>query len=290
MTKAFNGNYITEYRAKNKLTQMKFAAKFNAYLKECGIESTYKDKAISMWENGNREPQNIDIVKALADFIGVSVENLCGGDCGCETSLKFGRKKHDDIDSSSEIESILFGDNTENDDGTITSRFWEFIPIEYCYEKSNDLACFEPWSRRAIDIIGYTCETKELDTYSFRSCVCDYVYENMDGIKSSEDLMRYLFDRFDDEHICEMYSCFLDTDISAYESDARLPHSFTIKDCVAIDKHYTTKGLLVRIETTFSMNQNAYNQMYRDYCELAGHERVKDLVSKNKATLKVFIN
>lgn len=289
MTKAFNGNYITEYRAKNGLTQAKFAAKFNAYLKEHGIESTYSNKGISMWENGNREPQNIDIVKALASFIDVSVENLCSGDNGCEMSANIERKKNDDMNYSSEIESVLFGDNSENKDGTITSRFWEFIPIEYTYDESDDPAYFEPWSRCADDIINYTRDAKELDEYAFRSYLCDYVYENSDEINSGEELMRYMFDRFDTEHICEMYSCFLADDVASYEYGAGLPQSFTIKDCDVIDKHYTSKGMLVRIQTTISMNRSAYNQMYRDYCELVGHKQVTNLVSENKAALKDLI-
>ena len=79
MTKSFNGNYITEYREKNNLTQAKFAAKFNAYLKEHGMEGDYSNKSVSMWENGNREPQNLDITKLLAEFIGVSVDTICNG-------------------------------------------------------------------------------------------------------------------------------------------------------------------------------------------------------------------
>ena len=47
--------------------------------------------------------------------------------------------------------------------------------------------------------------------------------------------------------------------------------------------------MLIRIETTISMNQNAYNKMYRDYCDMVGYERAKNLVNKNKKSLKDFI-
>ena len=41
MSKSFNGNCIYEYRNKNKITQDKFAQKFNAFLKEKGINAEY---------------------------------------------------------------------------------------------------------------------------------------------------------------------------------------------------------------------------------------------------------
>lgn len=90
-------------------------------------------------------------------------------------------------------------------------------------------------------------------------------------------------------HTLYVDTCFLANDTGAYELSAGLPESFTIKDCQVIDKHYTSQGMLIRIETTISMNQNAYNKMYRDYCDMVGYERAKNLVNKNKKSLKDFI-
>lgn len=113
MTKSFNGNYITEYREKNNLTQAKFAAKFNAYLKEHGMEGDYSNKSVSMC--GNREPQNLDITKLLAEFIGVSVDTICNG-VHIETTKQV-REYPDvnDIVSSWEIDEFVFGDIERKD-------------------------------------------------------------------------------------------------------------------------------------------------------------------------------
>lgn len=76
-TTQINGNIITEFREKNNLTQDKFARNFNSFLNQKGIKANYTNKTISMWENGNREPKDIQTFKALADFLEVSVETLC---------------------------------------------------------------------------------------------------------------------------------------------------------------------------------------------------------------------
>lgn len=73
-----NGDLITKYREENKLTQAKFASRLNKKLNENGVEATYSDKAISMWENGNRQPADINVLKALADMLNVSLDELCG--------------------------------------------------------------------------------------------------------------------------------------------------------------------------------------------------------------------
>lgn len=94
-----NGNLITEYRENAGLTQAKFAEKFNEYLRAKNIENTdYSNKTISAWENGNREPKDIQTSKALAEFIGVSMDVLCGAEniectVACDNSENIANEK-----------------------------------------------------------------------------------------------------------------------------------------------------------------------------------------------------
>lgn len=87
-----NGDLITKYREQNRLTQAKFATRLNKKLGESGVEATYSDKAISMWENGNRQPADINVIKAIAELLEVTLDELCGNVCACNDDEKHKRK------------------------------------------------------------------------------------------------------------------------------------------------------------------------------------------------------
>ena len=285
MGKSFNGNYITEYREKNHLTQAKFVAKFNAYLKEHGIE--YSNKSISMWENGNREPQNLDIIKLLADFIGVSVDTICNG-VHIETTKSF-REYPDvnDIVSSWEINEFVFGDIERKDRETIVSSFWQFVPVYFDFRNDNNPGYFELWAHSAEDITSALEDACKIDKLEFNQYLCEFVLNSVSDIESGYVLSEYLFDRFNIEHLIDMFECFLGCDLADYAEKHEIDKIDFDSKCV--EEIYTSEGLLLRIETTARIPQEIFDTMYREYCEQNGLENASALANKNKKTASFLL-
>lgn len=287
MGKSFNGNYITEYREKNHLTQAKFVTKFNAYLKEHGIEGDYSNKSISMWENGNREPQNLDIIKLLADFIGVSVDTICNG-VHIETTKSF-REYPDvnDIVSSWEINEFVFGDIERKDRETIVSSFWQFVPIYFDFKNDNNPGYFELWAHSAEDITNALEDACEIEKFYFKQYLCAFALDSASDIESGYVLSEYLFDRFSIEHLVDMYDCFLGCDLEEYTKKHEIDKIEFNSECV--EEKYTSEGLLLRIETTAKISQEIFDTMYREYCEQNGLEIASALANKNKKTASFWM-
>lgn len=287
MTKSFNGNYITEYREKNNLTQAKFAAKFNAYLKEHGMEGDYSNKSVSMWENGNREPQNLDITKLLAEFIGVSVDTICNG-VHIETTKQV-REYPDvnDIVSSWEIDEFVFGDIERKDRETIVSSFWQFVPIYFNFKDDDTPGYFELWAHSSEDITRALEDACEIDELYFNQYLCDFVLNSASDIENGYVLSEYLFYRFNIDHLVDMYGSFLACDLLAYVKEHELDEIDFHSECV--EKIYTSEGLLLKIETTAKISQEIFDMMYREYCEQNGLENASALASKNKKPLNYYI-
>ena len=287
MGKSFNGNYITEYREKNHLTQAKFVAKFNAYLKEHGIDGGYSNKSISMWENGNREPQNLDIIKLLADFIGVSVDTICNG-VHIETVKSF-REYPDvnDIVSSWEIDEFVFGDIERKDRETIVSSFWQFVPIYFDFENDDNPGYFELWAHSSEDITNALEDACKIDKLEFNQYLCEFVLNSVSDIESGYVLSEYLIDRFNIDHLIDMFECFLGCDLADYAKKHEIDKIDFDSKCV--EEIYTSEGLLLRIETTAKISQEIFDTMYREYCEQNGLENASALANKNKKTASFWM-
>lgn len=288
MTKSFNGNYITEYREKNNLTQAKFADKFNAYLKEHGIDGTYSNKAISMWENGNREPQNLDVTKALAEFIGVSIEALCNTAETVSVCFRRTYRNPENKFFSDELKEFVFGVTKFFDNENIKSSFWTFVPIDI-----NLLSDFDPGAldldyESVFDIKRELKDAKIINQYELNDYLCDYVIENKSFIKDGQMLSRFLFNRFNPESLREIYETFLYDDANNYADEYGYNVEISI-DCKVIDAIYTTAGLLIRIETSAEMPEEIFNQMHREFCNEIGFERVSDISVKNNKTADFWL-
>ena len=67
------------FRTMNSLTQSKFAIMLNMKLSEMSADITYNNKSISMWEKGERLPDNPLVWLAIADLMNVSVDLLMRG-------------------------------------------------------------------------------------------------------------------------------------------------------------------------------------------------------------------
>lgn len=74
-----NGNTFRNYRKQKNWSQEKFAKKLNDYLKAHGVKNAkYNDRTISQWENGERDPKDIQIAYHIAQFMGISLDELYG--------------------------------------------------------------------------------------------------------------------------------------------------------------------------------------------------------------------
>ena len=68
------------FRKMNSLTQSKFAQMLNVKLSDMNADISYNNKSISMWEKGERLPDNPLVWLAIADLIGVTIDVLMRGD------------------------------------------------------------------------------------------------------------------------------------------------------------------------------------------------------------------
>lgn len=296
MKKSFNGNCITEFRDKNHMTQAKFAIKFNAYLSEKGIGGNYSNKSISMWENGNREPQNLDIIKALADFLGVSIDEICNNNEMKEPPDRYIRQQPDcDMWFSEQIEEFVFGNVQRIDAETITSSFWQFVSVEYFDLESyipmsyrNSPSCFDMMAKCVEDITERLKDAEIVDINTFRCFLCDYVLSVSGNIIDGNDLYEYLFVRFDKEYLRQQYECFLSCDLDSYTEDRGID-KIDIENRL-LNAIYTSKGLLVQLETTAHISQENFNMLYRECCESSGLGLGSGISSKNKMTADSWIS
>ncbi len=71
---------LKEFRKIHSLTQSKFALMLNAKLEDMGAGITYNNKSISMWEKGERLPDNPLIWLAIADMMAITIDLLMTGD------------------------------------------------------------------------------------------------------------------------------------------------------------------------------------------------------------------
>ena len=71
---------LHSFRKMHSLTQSKFALMLNAMLKEMKADIHYNNKSISMWEKGERLPDNPLVWLAIADLMTISLDVLMRGD------------------------------------------------------------------------------------------------------------------------------------------------------------------------------------------------------------------
>lgn len=307
--KSFDGDLITRYRDKEKLTQSKFAKRLNDRLKEKGFEGKkYRDTTISMWENGNREPQNLAVIKVIANMIGVSLDELCcnvsnekggievmekeptkktGIDIFIEEIKQVRRKE----EYSNEIALFMSGivlpdsfyENFECCFDTLTSEFWMFQPIEV-YETDEEWNALHIYEE-GIDAMMDEFEGTELVTeQEFRGLMCDNIVEQMKEFKwDSERLYDYLYYRFN-ESTLSYFDCFLPNDLDEIYGDII---DFKWKPLEVLSKHYTTNGVLFRVRETISCNAELFKQLFVDYTNVI----IGDVASINQKTIeKLFAN
>lgn len=305
--KSFDGDLITRYRDKENITQSKFAKRLNDRLKEKGVEGKkYRDTTISMWENGNREPQNLAVIKVIANMIGVSLDELC-----CNVSNEKGeieamekeskKKTGKDIfigeikqvvrkeEYSNEIALFMSGivlpdsfyKNFECCFDTLTSEFWMFQPFEISdYDDISHLCSYE----QGIDSINEFSDAKLIDEKEFNSIMCDKIIEQMRWHEwSADNLYDYLYNRFD-EVALSYFDCFLPNDLDEIYGDMI---EFKWKPLEVLSKHYTTNGVLFRVRQTISCNAELFKQLFVDYAKVM----FGDVASINQKTVEeLFAN
>lgn len=270
-----NGDLITEYREKNKLTQAKFASRLNKKLSESGVDGTYSDKAISMWENGNRQPADINVLKALAKTIGVSLDELCFMNEN-EEETQQDSSDEDKVKEIVEYMNKFIADNQQkifdcyalgmyNCAETINrdysdcnnmkevKEFWLSIPLEPL--TAGDVACESQyaWDNGYEIFEEYTKGAKQVSEKEFRALVLNYLLDNAYDLKKNYDenvAVDYVDYRFEGGVHSGSYEMFLSSDLSALGID--------IKDVTVypIVEYYIDKGMLLRlgVELTGSLN------------------------------------
>lgn len=296
----FNGECITRYREQHKMTQQKFAKKYNEKMKEAGLKSNYRDTSISMWENGNRSPQGISELKVLANMLGVSLDELCKNVSPVrnDESLAQGKsqeKSHEEHcdenqqnqslsvsvtekerEFSFEIAMFVAGDLklervddaqnvNEKTPITVASEYWTFQPLEIDVENSNgDEGNIHLYEHHDLIAIKKAVESAQLvDEKTFRQLMCEYIASNTDVFAGKSDWVEAYIDwRFTD-YALGYSECFLPEDLEENFGDIS---DFEVSGKV-IAKYYTTKGVLFRYRCAVDMNLNAYAQILFDYAD-----------------------
>ena len=69
-------NSIYEYRTKNWLKLNELAEEFNKQCRKRGIKSNISKVHVYYWENGMRIPRDRNIIKAIAEVIGIKPTKL----------------------------------------------------------------------------------------------------------------------------------------------------------------------------------------------------------------------
>ena len=282
--KSFDGDLITRYRGQERLTQRKFAKRLNDRLKEKGIkDKEYSGTTISMWENGNREPQNLAVIKVIANMIGVSLDELCCNvsidkkenkvmeketekDVLLEDLIKVQPRKEHSKEIAVFASGIILPDNFINNWGeehldSLTSEFWMFQPIEVCEEDEEWTSLFI--YEKGVDAMMRECEGAELVTKEeFQGLMCDNILEQMKEFEwDSERLYDYLYYRFGDCAL-SLFECFLSDRLSEIYGDMV---DFKFQPLEILSKHYTTNGVLFRVRQTISCNIELFKQLVTDY-------------------------
>lgn len=263
-----DGDLITKYREKNKLTQAKFAVRLNKKLSENGIDSNYSDKAISMWENGNRKPADINVLKALAKIIGVSLDELC---------LMNDEDKNEitQQDSSSDIKEEKLLDyvndfiNTNQqeildckalgmyncaktkervcvDGNNIkeVKEFWLSIPLEPLSNGDVAWASQYMWYDGYALFEEYTKGAKQVSEKEFKVLILNYLLDNAQNLKENYDenvAVDYVNYRFEGGIHRDYYDMFLSDELSSLKIDVNDVDVYPIQD------FYTNKGLLLKM-------------------------------------------
>lgn len=261
-----NGDLITEYRERNKLTQAKFASRLNKQLSENGVTATYSDKAISMWENGNRQPADINVLKALAKTIGVSLDELCFMN-EVEEEVQKDTINKDQTTAMVEYLNKFVEDNQQIifdcyalgmyncaetikteciDVNTIkvVKEFWLSIPFEPLAVDDVVWASHYVWDDGYELFEEYTKGANQVSEQEFRALVLNYLLDNANDLKKNYDenfAVDYVDYRFEGGLHSEPYEKVLSSDLSALGIDVEDVKTYPIAD------YYTDKGLILRV-------------------------------------------
>jgi transcriptional regulator with XRE-family HTH domain len=99
-----NGNTFRNFRKQKNWSQEKFAKKLNEYLITNGIkDAKYNDRTISQWENGERDPKDIQTAYCIAQFMGISLDELYGDEISKFNIIEETIDNNNDEDHLSEI-------------------------------------------------------------------------------------------------------------------------------------------------------------------------------------------
>lgn len=136
---------LRDFRKMHSLTQSKFALMLNAMLKEMNADIHYNNKSISMWEKGERLPDNPLVWLAIADLMTVSLDVLMRGDllemsevaCDIASSIpNIGLKSNLAESYLSEVS------NGESDKESVFSLYANIDSIDNRNNSCHGMACF----------------------------------------------------------------------------------------------------------------------------------------------------
>lgn len=285
-----NGDLITEYREKNMLTQAKFASRLNKKLSESGVDGTYSDKAISMWENGNRQPADINVLKALAKTIGVSLDELCfmnennescsNNSCcqnddddedACqrfvETIYKFRNENEDRLKECIEISmyksAMMVESNWSDSNPNETKEFWLPVPFEPLEMGDVTWAWYYWWDGAYEWFEEHTKGAKQISEEEFKACVLNYLLNNAESLRKNYDenvAVDYVKYRFSEEAQKNFYESILFeqlSDLCGFDSNG--------VSVSVVGKYYTDKGMILRMRVDLRGEINSFIKLFACY-------------------------
>lgn len=286
-----NGDLITSFRKKQKLTQAKFAEKLNQKLKDAGIDASYTDKAISMWENGNRQPADINVLRGIAELLEISLDKLCGFENNSKDNTAKNRKVEidaelyerlldlsvDNIDnadffisvfnSGALIKEEIIDDNVEGKTIKQVREFWRFRAIAIDEAEYGQVV-----DDSEIMDMGYirrnAVQANVISEYEFYGLAYDYLMrhgeelsskldtyetiENVDGETVTAFAQGYI-NRFDIDFQLGFYDLVLFDDMM-YDS--------IVKDVSIKEYYYTNKGLFMKYRVEVTGDKYLFDEMY----------------------------
>lgn len=287
------GENVKQFRKARKMTQTEFANMLSAKLNEMGMNINYNNKSVSMWENGERVPDNAIVWVAVSQLLEITVDNLLKGEC--EQSQSYCDSS---VISGSFMDTVNYGyvkqfiENDKQSNIGVGSVADIFINVDN-YDENTQTAHAMILVLSSVDIMRnsktYNIENSEV-TYNYlkklhtRSFVKESEFLKELGINGIKDCP-YAYSRkitdfwgayFEIFNIVTGYNCNV-----MYDGD--YSHVLTVVDCEFTCSESMLRATLAKIYAEDTQSGDAiYRAMLANSKTILGMKYAKDKWYKNK--------
>lgn len=287
------GENVKQYRKARKLTQNEFANLLSDKLKSMGMNINYNNKSVSMWENGERVPDNAIVWVAVSELLNITIDTLLKGECGT-----IAVSDNNQLISGSFMDSVnyeyvkQFIENDKQSNLSLDSIADIFINID-SYDDNTETAHAMLLVLSTVDIM------RNSKTYNIESTESTYDYlrklHTRNFIKESEFLKELGINGIKDcpyaysKKITDFYGSYLEiyNMFSGYDCnvmyDNDFSHVLTVVDC----EYKCTKDMILatmaRVYAEGTQNcSTIYKAMLANSKTILGMKYAKDKWYKSK--------